>query len=103
MDRAGPGFSVDGRSANNRRFCARDAELVSEAPRSGLFSLAPVLAKELKERAFQGVLRALLLNQHVLSHQKKGSRTGAFSNEHGILATPESWKGSYLLLYHSRT
>ena len=30
--------------------------LISESPRSGLLSLAPVSAKELKERAFQGVL-----------------------------------------------
>jgi hypothetical protein len=30
--------------------------LISEAPRSGLLSLAPVSAKELKESAFQGVL-----------------------------------------------
>ena len=30
--------------------------LTSEAPRSGPLSLAPVSAKELKERVFQGVL-----------------------------------------------
>ena len=30
--------------------------LISEAPRSGPLSLAPVSAKELKERAFPGVL-----------------------------------------------
>ena len=33
-----------------------DLVLISEAPRSGLLSLAPVSAKELKKRAFQGVL-----------------------------------------------
>ena len=32
--------------------------LISEAPRSGPFSLTPVSAKELKERAFQGVFGA---------------------------------------------
>jgi hypothetical protein len=35
--------------------------LIIEAPRSGPLSLAPVSAKELKEGALQGVLRALLL------------------------------------------
>ena len=34
---------------------------VREAPRFGPLSLAPVSSKELKERAFQGVLWALLL------------------------------------------
>ena len=35
--------------------------LIREVLRSGLLSLAPVSAKDLKERAFQGFLCALLL------------------------------------------
>ena len=37
-------------------FQTAPAALVREAPRFGPLSLAPVSAKELKERAFQGVL-----------------------------------------------
>ena len=37
-------------------FAVTAAVLISEAPRSGPLSLAPVSATELKERAFQGVL-----------------------------------------------
>ena len=62
----GLGFEVWGLRfgvcANQRFACRKHSfadslnTLISEAPRSGPLSLAPVSAKELKERAFQGVL-----------------------------------------------
>ena len=48
----GPDAAAPGRGQP----AAAGATLISEAPRSGPLSLGPVSAKELKERAFQGVL-----------------------------------------------
>ena len=43
-------------AGTNPRGSAPDPDLVREAPRFGPLSFAPVSAKELKKRAFQGIL-----------------------------------------------